>query len=136
MILISKMKMKVSYRTQAFHVSDCLFSFLKLYLNRSYTNLNYLFVFNAHYSSLEERINNHLFVISYIIGRWASNEPPSLYMFINCSTRELAGIEKFVVWSFSLVVSPISNPLIFLLLFHEYYAGWLCTLYFYNYGTW
>ncbi|KAL6134222.1 hypothetical protein ACLB2K_066455 [Fragaria x ananassa] len=29
-------------------------------------------------------------------GRWASNEPPSLYMFINCSTRELAGIEKFV----------------------------------------
>ncbi|XP_050381447.1 protein LPA3 [Argentina anserina] len=28
--------------------------------------------------------------------RWASTEPPSLYMFINCSTRELAGIEKFV----------------------------------------
>ncbi|KAK9922960.1 hypothetical protein M0R45_031396 [Rubus argutus] len=29
-------------------------------------------------------------------GRWASNEPPSLYMFINCSTRELATIEKYV----------------------------------------
>ncbi|XP_062157378.1 protein LPA3 [Alnus glutinosa] len=29
-------------------------------------------------------------------GRWQSNEPPSLYMFINCSTRELASIEKYV----------------------------------------
>ncbi|KAK7832567.1 protein low psii accumulation 3 [Quercus suber] len=27
-------------------------------------------------------------------GRWQSNEPPSLYIFINCSTRELATIEK------------------------------------------
>ncbi|KAH0982891.1 hypothetical protein GBA52_010068 [Prunus armeniaca] len=32
-------------------------------------------------------------------GRWASNEPPSLYVFINCSTRDLASIEKYVVWS-------------------------------------
>ncbi|XP_052183732.1 protein LPA3 [Diospyros lotus] len=29
-------------------------------------------------------------------GRWQSNEPPSLYVFINCSTRELAAIEKYV----------------------------------------
>ncbi|KAG5021425.1 hypothetical protein JHK85_017767 [Glycine max] len=30
-------------------------------------------------------------------GRWQSTEPPSLYIFINCSTRELAYIEKYVV---------------------------------------
>ncbi|KAJ4834344.1 Protein LOW PSII ACCUMULATION 3, chloroplastic [Turnera subulata] len=29
-------------------------------------------------------------------GRWESNEPPSLYLFINCSTRELSAIEKYV----------------------------------------
>ncbi|WJZ95391.1 hypothetical protein VitviT2T_014165 [Vitis vinifera] len=29
-------------------------------------------------------------------GRWESKEAPSLYIFINCSTRELAAIEKFV----------------------------------------
>ncbi|GMY33960.1 protein LOW PSII ACCUMULATION 3, chloroplastic [Fagus crenata] len=29
-------------------------------------------------------------------GRWQSNEPPSLYIFINCSTRELGTIEKYV----------------------------------------
>ncbi|XP_061959976.1 protein LPA3 isoform X2 [Populus nigra] len=29
-------------------------------------------------------------------GRWQSNEPPSLYVFINCSTRELSVIEKYV----------------------------------------
>lgn len=29
-------------------------------------------------------------------GRWQSNEPPSLYIFINSSTRELATIEKYV----------------------------------------
>ncbi|EXB55133.1 hypothetical protein L484_018059 [Morus notabilis] len=29
-------------------------------------------------------------------GRWVSNTPPSLYVFINCSTRELASIEKYV----------------------------------------
>ncbi|XP_048322736.2 protein LPA3 isoform X1 [Ziziphus jujuba] len=29
-------------------------------------------------------------------GRWVSSEPPSLYVFINCSTRELAIIEKYV----------------------------------------
>ncbi|CAL5444220.1 unnamed protein product [Camellia sinensis] len=29
-------------------------------------------------------------------GRWQSNEPPSLYIFINCSTRELSSIEKYV----------------------------------------
>lgn len=29
-------------------------------------------------------------------GRWASNEPPSLYVFINCSTRELSQVEKYV----------------------------------------
>ncbi|XP_058004054.1 protein LPA3 isoform X2 [Hevea brasiliensis] len=29
-------------------------------------------------------------------GRWQSNEPPSLYVFINCSTRELSAIEKYV----------------------------------------
>ncbi|KAM1005938.1 hypothetical protein ACFX13_002784 [Malus domestica] len=29
-------------------------------------------------------------------GRWASSQPPSLYIFINCSTRELAPIEKYV----------------------------------------
>lgn len=34
-----------------------------------------------------------------IAGRWASSQPPSLYIFINCSTRELAPIEKYVVWS-------------------------------------
>ncbi|TKY64635.1 LOW PSII ACCUMULATION 3 protein [Spatholobus suberectus] len=28
--------------------------------------------------------------------RWQSSEPPSLYIFINCSTRELAYIEKYV----------------------------------------
>ncbi|XP_057735945.1 protein LPA3 [Arachis stenosperma] len=28
--------------------------------------------------------------------RWKSNEPPSLYIFLNCSTRELANIEKYV----------------------------------------
>lgn len=30
-------------------------------------------------------------------GRWESNDPPSLYLFINCSTRELGAIEKYVV---------------------------------------
>eukprot|EP00262_Sarcandra_glabra_P000058 TRINITY_DN1006_c0_g1_i3.p1 TRINITY_DN1006_c0_g1~~TRINITY_DN1006_c0_g1_i3.p1 ORF type:complete len:370 (-),score=59.86 TRINITY_DN1006_c0_g1_i3:168-1277(-) len=29
-------------------------------------------------------------------GRWESDEPPSLFMFINCSTRELSSIEKYV----------------------------------------
>ncbi|XP_059641668.1 protein LPA3 [Cornus florida] len=29
-------------------------------------------------------------------GRWQSTIPPSLYIFINCSTRELAVIEKYV----------------------------------------
>ncbi|XP_022149990.1 protein LOW PSII ACCUMULATION 3, chloroplastic isoform X1 [Momordica charantia] len=29
-------------------------------------------------------------------GRWTSTDPPSLYIFINCSTRELALIEKYV----------------------------------------
>ncbi|XAR50465.1 hypothetical protein NMG60_11004801 [Bertholletia excelsa] len=29
-------------------------------------------------------------------GRWQSTEPPSLYIFINCSTRELAAVEKYV----------------------------------------
>ncbi|XP_030491904.2 protein LPA3 [Cannabis sativa] len=29
-------------------------------------------------------------------GRWTSTEPPSLYIFINCSTRELGTIEKYV----------------------------------------
>lgn len=29
-------------------------------------------------------------------GRWKSSEPPTLYIFINCSTRELGFIEKYV----------------------------------------
>ncbi|CAK9310352.1 unnamed protein product [Citrullus colocynthis] len=29
-------------------------------------------------------------------GRWTSSDPPSLYIFINCSTRELGLIEKYV----------------------------------------
>ncbi|KAK8641716.1 hypothetical protein V6N13_011094 [Hibiscus sabdariffa] len=29
-------------------------------------------------------------------GRWDSKEPPTLYIFINCSTRELSVIEKYV----------------------------------------
>ncbi|PSR89365.1 Protein LOW PSII ACCUMULATION 3 like [Actinidia chinensis var. chinensis] len=29
-------------------------------------------------------------------GRWQSDEPPSLYIFINCSTRELSSVEKYV----------------------------------------
>ncbi|XP_073295708.1 protein LPA3 [Primulina huaijiensis] len=29
-------------------------------------------------------------------GRWKSDKPPSLYMFINCSTRDLTGVEKYV----------------------------------------
>ncbi|GAB2293672.1 Protein lpa3 [Dionaea muscipula] len=29
-------------------------------------------------------------------GRWQSNQPPSLYLFINCSTRDLSLIEKYV----------------------------------------
>ncbi|BAT98638.1 protein LPA3 [Vigna umbellata] len=29
-------------------------------------------------------------------GRWQSSDPPSIYIFINCSTRELAYIEKYV----------------------------------------
>jgi len=29
--------------------------------------------------------------------RWKSDEPPSLYIFINSSTRDLASIEKYVV---------------------------------------
>ncbi|XP_047317441.1 protein LPA3 [Impatiens glandulifera] len=28
--------------------------------------------------------------------RWKSNEPPSLYVFINCSTRELSSVEEYV----------------------------------------
>uniref|UniRef100_A0A7N1A850 DUF1995 domain-containing protein n=1 Tax=Kalanchoe fedtschenkoi TaxID=63787 RepID=A0A7N1A850_KALFE len=28
--------------------------------------------------------------------RWKSSEPPSLYIFINCSTRELGSVEKYV----------------------------------------
>lgn len=31
-------------------------------------------------------------------GRWQSDEPPTVYVFINCSTRELSVIEKYVVW--------------------------------------
>ena len=44
------------------------------------------------------------FIVAYTLltlasaGRWTSNEPPSLYVFINCSTRELGTIEKYVVW--------------------------------------
>uniref|UniRef100_A0A2P2KXK1 Uncharacterized protein n=1 Tax=Rhizophora mucronata TaxID=61149 RepID=A0A2P2KXK1_RHIMU len=30
-------------------------------------------------------------------GRWQSKEQPALYIFINCSTRELSTIEKYVV---------------------------------------
>ncbi|KAK2644768.1 hypothetical protein Ddye_019963 [Dipteronia dyeriana] len=30
-------------------------------------------------------------------GCWQSNEPPTLYVFINCSTRELSAIEKYVL---------------------------------------
>lgn len=33
-----------------------------------------------------------------ILGRWVSDELPTLFIFINCSTRELGSIEKFVVW--------------------------------------
>ncbi|GFZ17250.1 low PSII Accumulation 3 [Actinidia rufa] len=29
-------------------------------------------------------------------GRWQSDEPPSLYIFINCSTRELSSVEQYV----------------------------------------
>ncbi|XP_027906117.1 protein LOW PSII ACCUMULATION 3, chloroplastic [Vigna unguiculata] len=29
-------------------------------------------------------------------GRWQSSDPPSIYIFLNCSTRELAYIEKYV----------------------------------------
>lgn len=29
-------------------------------------------------------------------GCWQSDEPPSLYIFINCSTRELSSVEKYV----------------------------------------
>ncbi|KAK7381510.1 hypothetical protein VNO80_00054 [Phaseolus coccineus] len=29
-------------------------------------------------------------------GRWQSSEPPSIYIFLNCSTRELGYIEKYV----------------------------------------
>lgn len=29
-------------------------------------------------------------------GRWQSDEPPTIYVFINCSTRELSVIEKYV----------------------------------------
>ncbi|KAL2936596.1 Protein LOW PSII ACCUMULATION 3 chloroplastic [Bienertia sinuspersici] len=29
-------------------------------------------------------------------GRWKSDDPPSLYMFLNCSTRDLSMIEKYV----------------------------------------
>ncbi|KAA8541998.1 hypothetical protein F0562_023150 [Nyssa sinensis] len=29
-------------------------------------------------------------------GRWQSTEPPSLYIFINCSTRDLSDIEKYM----------------------------------------
>ncbi|CAN0862480.1 Protein LPA3 [Linum grandiflorum] len=29
-------------------------------------------------------------------GRWQSDQAPSLYLFLNCSTRELSGIEKYV----------------------------------------
>ncbi|KAI4381999.1 hypothetical protein MLD38_008014 [Melastoma candidum] len=29
-------------------------------------------------------------------GRWQSNEPPTLYIFLNCSTKELPVIEKYV----------------------------------------
>lgn len=32
-------------------------------------------------------------------GRWKSDKPPTLYIFINCSTRDLAYIEKYVVRS-------------------------------------
>ncbi|KAF9603680.1 hypothetical protein IFM89_037443 [Coptis chinensis] len=29
-------------------------------------------------------------------GRWESDQPPSLFVFLNCSTRELSGIENYV----------------------------------------
>lgn len=32
-------------------------------------------------------------------GRWKSDQPPTLYIFINCSTRDLSYIEKYVVRS-------------------------------------
>lgn len=39
-----------------------------------------------------------------IAGRWQPHNPPSLYIFIKCSTRELASIEKYVVWLFPVQV--------------------------------
>lgn len=37
-----------------------------------------------------------IFIVS---GRWKSDQPPTLYIFINCSTRDLSYIEKYVVRS-------------------------------------
>lgn len=44
--------------------------------------------------------NDNILTIKFLrsAGRWKSSEPPSLYIFINSSTRELGYIEKYVVW--------------------------------------
>lgn len=45
-----------------------------------------------------QHFNVPLFLLN--AGSWQPDEPPSLYIFINCSTRELTSVEKYVVWCF------------------------------------
>jgi hypothetical protein len=39
----------------------------------------------------------HKWLSSVDTDRWKSDKPPSLYIFINSSTRDLSSIEKYVV---------------------------------------
>jgi hypothetical protein len=71
-----------------FHSLASLFFFFFFGMPGSWMDLLFCFNENSFYHSLASLTN---------AGRWQSNEPPSLYIFINCSTRELGTIEKYVV---------------------------------------
>lgn len=47
-------------------------------------------------------------------GSWEPKETPTLYMFINCSTRELSVIEQFVVFNFLLTFLILTSNLVYI----------------------
>lgn len=42
-------------------------------------------------------------------GRWKSDKPPSLYIFINCSSRDLSSVEKYVETFASSILTLLFN---------------------------